>query len=234
MHCEDMQHQPRICIAYPGKNDNLNPLPYDLPFLAMGPALVWSPDGNQIALSAQLAPLKLDERGLKLFIIAADGYQIRQITTVNMDDIMHDWSPDGKWIAFHRNVGELWLIQPDGSDAHLILPGHYYVLTSAWSPDSQMLTFLSRPPAEANAPNAIWVVQWDGSNPRMLYTFERLVEGCQIGWRPDGRIVAALCRYEDTTEENKLLLEIFGDSAPTFADSVPPSWFQYYWPRWEQ
>ena len=53
------------------------------------------------------------------------------------------WSPDGKYIAYVKrglkawNV-DLWLMKPDGSDAHKVSDGGGW---ACWSPDSQWLYF---------------------------------------------------------------------------------------------
>jgi Tol biopolymer transport system component len=57
------------------------------------------------------------------------------------------WSPDGRWIAFvtsRGNVGlgfSVWLVKPDGSERHELLPKGIGV---AWSPDSQWLYYVER------------------------------------------------------------------------------------------
>jgi DNA-binding SARP family transcriptional activator len=226
--CTDAQRH--ICIENPENRGKLDLLAHDPQFPLIGPFLAWSPDGSQIALSAQPENPLPGEMGLKVFIIQADGSHLQQITTGKTDDFMHDWSLDGEWIAFKRQ-GVLWAIRPDGSDAYPILQGDYDVLTSSWSPDSQMLAFLNRTPGSETSPNTIWVTQRDGSNPRVLYTFERPVLGCQIGWSPDGRYVACLCHYSREEEAN-LLLDASGGSAPQSTEVVLPSWFSNYWPRW--
>lgn len=63
------------------------------------------------------------------------------------------WSPDGKQIAFIKMpdtetpfpLGELWLMDADGSNARPLAPtdaGHGYA--AAWSPDSTRLAFIGR------------------------------------------------------------------------------------------
>jgi hypothetical protein len=53
------------------------------------------------------------------------------------------WSPDGQWIAYLRDFdpngyGALWLVRPDGTEAHAVSPpGVYNEAPLDWSPDSQ-------------------------------------------------------------------------------------------------
>lgn len=231
MFCENAQHQAHICIEEIGEQGKIYLLPADLPFKAIHRTFAWSPDGRQIALSADPDVPQPGERGLKMYTIYADGSNLQQITTGGTDDILQDWSSDGAWISFNRQGG-LWAIQPDGSDEYPILQGGSEVLASSWSPDNQMLAFLSRSQSGAIAHDAIWVIQRDGSNPFILYTFDKKVEeGCQIGWSPDGMYVGCQCRYTQT-DEVRLLLESFSSSEPLAAEMVLPSWFSNYWPRW--
>jgi Tol biopolymer transport system component len=59
------------------------------------------------------------------------------------------WSPDGRWIAFvssRGNVGlafGVWLVRPDGSELHQLIPKGLGV---AWSPDSQHLYYVEAAP----------------------------------------------------------------------------------------
>jgi Tol biopolymer transport system component len=91
----------------------------------------WSPDGSRIAMVSQSSPTSYP----RIWICNRDGSDLHPITP---DDwaIAGDprWSPDGKWIAFPTTHGRLedekqaelcdvWLIRPDGTDAHSLTQG---------------------------------------------------------------------------------------------------------------
>lgn len=61
--------------------------------------LVWSPDGEQIAFSAQ------DTGGQYLYLIDADGERIRRLSNFGREDGWPVWSPDGERVAFVSGRG---------------------------------------------------------------------------------------------------------------------------------
>jgi hypothetical protein len=73
-----------------------------------------SPDGAQIAL--------MSNRGgsWDLYVMNADGSELRRLTNDPARDTSPIWSPDGQWIAFvsDREAGKwfIWVIKPDGTD----------------------------------------------------------------------------------------------------------------------
>ena len=114
----------------------------------------WSPDGKRIIYSFKAG------EGLELFVVDAEGAtEPRQLTHLNKVCTPAAWSPDGKWISFRytdemywRNKQRMdrvyahpqadkrpvWVIRPDGSDAHVIECLHYQCAMdgsrAAWKP----------------------------------------------------------------------------------------------------
>jgi len=96
------------------------------------------------------------------------------------------FSPDGKQIAY-LNGTSLWIMDANGSNAHLlaVLPGNPYWI--AWSPDGQTLRFtltqiLSR------AANSIWEISSDGRNlHELLPNWTHPASQCCGSWTSDGR-----------------------------------------------
>lgn len=76
----------------------------------------WSPDGLQIAYNSGL-------QGDDVWVMDADGANPRKLGTGRTGTYQPAFSPDGRWIAYVSNPpghSELWLMRPDGSEAHAL------------------------------------------------------------------------------------------------------------------
>ncbi len=107
-------------------------------------------------------------------------------------DALPVWSPSGEWIAFSRTWYQaesdgIWLIRPDGSDAHRIIEKNTRVI--AWSPDGTKLAFQGR---ATNDGFDLWVANSDGSDQKQLSFFPKKdydMYDWPLAWTPDGEQV---------------------------------------------
>ncbi|MGH7475318.1 MAG: hypothetical protein ACRELD_03445 [Longimicrobiales bacterium] len=80
--------------------------------LAVAPA--WSPDGRRIAFDSTR------DGNWEIYTMAADGSDVRRLTTDAADDTRARWSPDGRRIAFqswrHGGGMEVFVMNADGTD----------------------------------------------------------------------------------------------------------------------
>ena len=95
----------------------------------------WSPDSKTIVFSFPV------DKALELFLVNADGTNLRQLTNLQKVATPAAWSSDGEWISFRytderywsdpetmkkvyaekpQDKRPVWVIRPDGSDAHVI------------------------------------------------------------------------------------------------------------------
>jgi Tol biopolymer transport system component len=188
--------------------------------------LAWSPDGQQIVLSAGLPG-----RPHRLYTINADGSGLRQLTVGEIPDTDPAWSPDGQWIVFTRR-DDLWLVRPDGSEPHTLLTTSDFRLSKAvWSPDSQQIAFLQEPLGRDPLHGEVWIVGWDGTAPRRIYAFERSEdEGVFLGWSPDGGHVGCFLAGPDGA--TTLLVDAAGSGEAKEMEGMLSSWLPEYWPLW--
>jgi len=84
-----------------------------------------------------------------VFTMNPDGTDVRQLTHLPTDRAasFESWSPDGKQIVFNEGpfptgVGELWLINADGTNQHLLLAERNYAENRpSFSPDGASVVF---------------------------------------------------------------------------------------------
>jgi hypothetical protein len=101
----------------------------------------------------------------------------------------------------------------------------------AWSPDSQQITFLRVASEAGFLGDEVWVVNRDGSEPRLLYSLER-PPGAEIrlAWSPDGQQVG--CFFLGKSVGGGLLIDADGSGEPQAVEEVPVWWFYDHWPPW--
>jgi Tol biopolymer transport system component len=96
----------------------------------------WSPDGSRLVHLRMVS----ESIGDKVFVMDTTGHAEQQLTTDVTIDQTPAWSPDGQWIAWSRREdGKIWLMKPDGSEAHALSYGGDE--GPAWSPDSRRIVF---------------------------------------------------------------------------------------------
>jgi TolB protein len=104
----------------------------------------WSPDGTLVAF--QSPPDPIDGIEQNLFTIHPDGTGLTQLTShltkTNGNQAAHhpSWSPDGTMIVFSHFPGsrpdraDLYVINADGSDLHLLAPSSLNANAPEWGP----------------------------------------------------------------------------------------------------
>ena len=64
----------------------------------------WSPDGSRIVVQAHPAGDPPWPTGVDLYVLAADGSDIRQLTSADGDELRPSWSPDGSAVIYDTLV----------------------------------------------------------------------------------------------------------------------------------
>ena len=125
---------------------------------------LWSPAGNQIAYLAPTGPARYAWR-----LVAPQGGASTTLLR-SAPETVYGWSPNGRWLAFAdgkrrldvidvktRKVRTLKLHGPDGPS------------WATWSPDSQQLLVVWRPPAHSKCPTGLWRVPVSGGTPHLVH-----------------------------------------------------------------
>ena len=81
------------------------------------------------------------------------------------------WSPNGRWIAFPDSKGRLAIINIATRKVRTLLKLQlpYSSSSVAWSPDSQQLLVVWRPPAHASCQSGLWRVPISGAKPHLVH-----------------------------------------------------------------
>jgi len=172
----------------------------------------------------------------QIYLVKSNGADLVPLT--NGDE--PTWSPDGRRIAFVRrptgatsfDLGDLYVMDADGSNARLIAPS---ANSPAWSPDSRKIAFSTY----RGGDGAVLIVSADdAAAPAIHIGFDRGFNGWPA-WSPDGSRIAfvsdwtafdfALELYVVNADGSNLkqLTNGFFGSVKTW-----PSYTQYAQPAW--
>ena len=161
---------------------------------------------GRIAFSSErIAPDGSTVRG-DIYVINPDGSGLTQVTTHEDADFLPEWSPDGSRIAFtsarHSNPhnaggsGEIYLIDPNGSNETRVTDNTSFDRFTSWSSDGKRLLFLSSRDSRSGSFmwSTIYVMNVDGTDQtRVDIEFDTRAQRWSVtsaDWSPDGDRIA--------------------------------------------
>jgi Tol biopolymer transport system component len=174
----------------------------------------WSPDGKRLAFT-RLPPHPSGPEGASVWIVGLDGTGLRRL----VDGADARWSPDGGMLVYDApsrgRPGDLFVMNADGTSAHLLLSTLNLKVAAGWSRDGERILFTSYSAANPRH-TTIFVVNADGTGVR------RLGRGIAATWSPDGTKILY------TTAEFSPLYVMNGDGTRTHVlarvAAADPSW----------
>jgi dipeptidyl aminopeptidase/acylaminoacyl peptidase len=111
--------------------------------------------------------------------------------------------------------GDIYTVQPDGSDRQLLVDAPEAIREFAWSLDGKRLAYWSY--TYSDGPSRLWVVDADGSNPVTIVSEDVSVSGYGVpAWSPDGSQLAFSAR---TVGGPQTACVGSSDAAPSFCSS---------------
>lgn len=156
-------------------------------------APVWSPDGKHIAF---LSNRGRDDNNLDIFVIEADGSNIRRVThtprspTMYVQALPPQWSTDGKRLAYIEgstasatSIANFWVVNADGSGQRRLEIGKVPNGVFHWLSDGS-IAFLS----ERKGTWALYSVNARGSNIRLLMKYGQAITSAALS--PDRKRIA--------------------------------------------
>lgn len=195
----------------------------------------WSPDGKRIAYHAN------PHGDYDLFLMNADGRDQRLLgvsSELNQYiEAMAAWSPDGQYIGYHSGVEglgfDLYVGEPERTNATSVTTGNLDYLHLDWSPDGTRIAFSEqgrqRSPTRQIA--IMEVVNEDGTLRADPTTKRVLTTGGYFpAWSPDGDQIAYVTRqtgqasirlYDLETDEDRALTPPTGNGEATHPEWLP-------------
>lgn len=106
----------------------------------------FSPDGKQIAFQVTEYDLPEGKSNSEIYVMNADGSDLRQMTRHPEADYNPRWSPDGKTILFlstRENGVQVWMMPAEGGEPYKLTDISTSVEDPRWSPDGKHFLFSS-------------------------------------------------------------------------------------------
>ncbi len=128
----------------------------------------WSPDGRELAFTS-------DQTGRpQIYIMRADGKNVRRLTFDGRYNAAPAWSPRGDWIAYvcrmPKEGFKLCRISPDGKGRIQMTSGPPSEIddSPSWAPDGRHLVFSSTRGRGSNKRSHIYMMYFDGTGLEQL------------------------------------------------------------------
>lgn len=148
--------------------------------------LVWSPDGNKLAFHTEI------RKNIDVYLVNANGENLRQLTNHEAEDSWPNWHPGGQKIAFATNRDgnfEIYEMTSRGEVLQNITNDAVYDSYPAWSRDGRNIAFSS---IRGKTLGDIWVMDASGENLKNLTNHR--AEDFRPRWSPDSQKIAWLSR----------------------------------------
>lgn len=141
---------------------------------------VWSPDGNQIAF------MRRNGEQADIYIMNADGSDVRNLTLHQSNNVDFDWSPDGSKIVFlsdRDGLLEIYIMDTNGIGVQRLTQSQWNNSRPQWSPAGTRIAFINQAQALfGRTAYRIGIMNSDGTDLRYL-PFEGLIS--DFDWSPN-------------------------------------------------
>ena len=167
-----------------GKNPiNLNPIDD----LASYSGQSWSPDGTQLAFISNRSGNAIQN----IFLMNADGSNIRSVVENSTNEFASSWSPDGQKILFQTTrsdstAQDIYVVNIDGSGEKVLINTDMEEQLPVWSPDGSKFAYQA---GHRGRGIDIYVANADGTGAMRLTDGNGTLHAAPA-WSPDGTLIA--------------------------------------------
>jgi len=132
----------------------------------------WAPDGSAIVFTRYFPGNNPEGEGRgEVIQLDLSTHQERQLTDLGGYNGGVSYSPDGRFIAFHRTSdggSELWIMNADGSGPRPLTDTFIDEYSPRWSPDGHWIAFVAGVGNDSMGTFDLWLMRPDGSQRRGL------------------------------------------------------------------
>jgi Tol biopolymer transport system component len=148
-----------------------------------GECSVWSPDGSELMFCSNGVNRGEGVDNWDVFVMDADGANVRRLTSNVAQDYPGAWSPDGTQIVFFSRRdgdGDVYVMDADGSNVRRVTNEPGAQAADAWLPDGRLVIGSAQEGVEG--PPDWFVMGPDGSGRASLPQLKPAME--PIAWLP--------------------------------------------------